>query len=69
MDTNLSNNAKLIRKIKKDVLITGLIEAYVEATPQFILQCSIILMTGNTSKYFGGLKLQLKEEACNIGSK
>ena len=31
---------------------TGLIEAFLESAPQFILQCSIILRTGNISKYF-----------------
>ena len=50
MDTSLEQNTSLILKMKSEVLNSGLLEAYLESAPQFILQCSIILRTGNTSK-------------------
>ena len=49
-----------IKTIKKDVVDSGLFEAFLESTPQFILQCSIILRTGIISK--------LAEEAKSFSS-
>ena len=50
IDTSLPQNAGLIEKIRRKALDSGLFEAYLESAPQFILQCSIILITGNTSQ-------------------
>ena len=51
MDTSLRQNAQLIERIKHKALGSGLFEAFLESAPQLILQCSIILRTGNTSNY------------------
>jgi hypothetical protein len=50
MDTNLKQNAKLIEILRKEVLGSSLLEVFLEAAPQFILQSYIILKTGNASK-------------------
>jgi hypothetical protein len=49
MDPRLSSNAALAFSLKQTTLRSGLIEAFLESAPQFILQCSIILRTGLTS--------------------
>lgn len=51
MDTSLEQNTGLILKMKNECLHSGLLEAYLESAPQFVLQCSIILRTGNTSTF------------------
>jgi hypothetical protein len=51
MDTSLPQNALLIERIKHKALGSGLFEAFLESAPQLILQCSIILRTGNTSNF------------------
>jgi hypothetical protein len=55
MDTSLPQNAPLIERIKHKALGSGLLEAFLESAPQLILQCSIILRTGNTSNYRGSI--------------
>ena len=52
METSISQNANLILSVKEEALGSGLFEAFLESAPQFILQCSIILKTGNMSKFF-----------------
>ena len=56
MDTSLPQNSVLMERITREALDSGLFEAYLESAPQFILQCSIILITGSTSQF---LKYQL----------
>jgi hypothetical protein len=50
MDTSLAQNSSLIDIIQKEALGMGILEAFLESAPQFILQCSIILRTGNIGK-------------------
>ncbi len=52
MDTQVDKNYILIVTIKGEAVDLGLYEAFLEAAPQFILQASIILRTGNTSKAY-----------------
>jgi len=52
-DTSLPQNAKLIFEMKKEALVSGLFEAFLESAPQMLLQCSIVLRTGVTSKFLG----------------
>ena len=52
MDTSLPQNAILKERIKREAQEFGLFETYLESAPQFILQCSIILITGNTSNCY-----------------
>ena len=52
MDTNLPENGLLVTKIKQQALGSGLFEAFLESAPQLILQSSIILRTGVTSKCY-----------------
>jgi hypothetical protein len=51
LDTSLSHNDHAVTKIKREALGSGLFEAFLESVPQLILQCSIIMRTGNTSKF------------------
>ena len=53
MDTSLPQNALLIETIKSEVVNAGLLVAFLESAPQFILQCSIVLSTGIISKFRG----------------
>ncbi len=48
----MHQNADVVRSINEDALGSGLFEAFLESAPQLILQCSIILRTGNTCKIF-----------------
>ena len=50
LDTNLPSNYNTILIIKKEVLLAKNFEAFLESAPQIILQCSIIVRTGNISK-------------------
>ena len=50
MNTYLPENSQLVFYLKQKALDTGLFEAFLESAPQMILQCSIILRTGVTSK-------------------
>jgi hypothetical protein len=50
MDTSLPANSALIFKIKKEASESGVFEAFLESAPQFILQSSIVLRTGNICK-------------------
>jgi hypothetical protein len=52
MDTQVPENYLLIVKIKGEAVDLGLYEAFLEAAPQFILQASIILRTGNFGKSY-----------------
>ena len=52
MDTSLPQNESLIIRIKRETVGSGLFEAFLESAPQLILQCSIILRTGNLSNLF-----------------
>jgi hypothetical protein len=52
MDTQAPENAEKIELIFKEVAGSKILEAYLESAPQFILQFSIILRTGNISNYF-----------------
>jgi len=50
MDTQLPGNFSLVAKLKGEIVNLGLYEAFLEAAPQFILQCSIVLRTGIISE-------------------
>ena len=50
MDIREPDNFILVTKIRQEALGNSLIEAYLESVPQLILQCSIIMRTGNASK-------------------
>ena len=50
MDTSLPENSKLVFKLKQEALSSGLFESFLESAPQTLLQCSIMLRTGVTSK-------------------
>jgi len=52
MDTQAPSNQDLVKYIKKEAASAGFYEAFLEATPQLILQMSLVLQTGNLSKYF-----------------
>jgi hypothetical protein len=52
LDTSLPGNQETISIIRKEVLSSSIIEAFLESAPQFILQCSIILRTGIISEVF-----------------
>ena len=52
MDSSLLSNTTLILRIKNEALGSGLLEAFLESAPQFILQLFIILSTGQISKNF-----------------
>jgi hypothetical protein len=51
MDTSLEKNSTLIFKIKAESLVDGILEAFLESAPQFVLQLYIILHTGAISKF------------------
>jgi len=51
MNTGLPKSHKEIMKIHREALGYALLEAFLESVPQFTLQCSIIMRTGNTSKF------------------
>lgn len=46
------NNAEKIELILKQVNGQKILEAYLESAPQFILQITVILKTGNIGKTF-----------------
>ncbi len=52
METAKEDGQKMVTFIKKKVFNSNVYEAFLESAPQFILQCSIILRTGNISKDF-----------------
>ena len=56
MDTQLAENQQLVNRIKAEASSFGFFEAFLESTPQFILQLSIVLRTGNISKIIDKLK-------------
>jgi len=51
MDTQLQSNQELVNNSKKIATSAGFFEAFLEAAPQYILQMTIILRTGNLSKF------------------
>jgi len=65
-DTSLHQNADVIRSINEEALGSGLFEAFLESAPQLILQCSIILRTGNTCKIFLKHNIKYKLLQCNF---
>jgi hypothetical protein len=50
MDTSLANNSTLMFKLNGESLEDGILEAFLESAPQFVLQIYIILITSNISK-------------------
>ena len=50
LDTSIAENSTLVAKIRKEVSDSGFLEAFLESAPQLILQCMIVLLTGNISK-------------------
>ncbi len=52
METQLPINLTLVNKIKREAVMFGLYEAFLESAPQLILQMSIILRRGYLSKIF-----------------
>jgi hypothetical protein len=50
MDTQLSYNRHLVTTIKSQATDFAINEAFLESAPQFILQMTIILRTGNLCK-------------------
>jgi hypothetical protein len=51
MDTSLAQNSSLVNRIKRESVESGTFEAFLESAPQLIMQCSIILRTGNMSNF------------------
>jgi len=52
METQLPINLTLVSKIKREAVMFGLYEAFLESAPQLILQMFIILRRGYLSKIF-----------------
>ena len=50
--TNLPSNHNTIQNIHKEVLNSALFESFLESAPQLVLQCTILIKTGRTSKIF-----------------
>ena len=50
MDSSLEKNSTLIFKIKTESLVDGILKAFLESAPQFVLQLYIILNTNNISE-------------------
>ncbi len=50
LETSSEGDQKIVTYIKKTVFNSNVYEAFLESAPQFILQCSIVLRTGNISK-------------------
>ena len=51
MDTSIPGNSTLIARVRKEAAGSGYLEAFLESAPQFILQCTFILLTGNASEF------------------
>jgi hypothetical protein len=51
MNTQLDINHDLVNTIKSEASSAALYEAFLESAPQFILQMTIILRTGNLSMF------------------
>jgi len=51
MDTTLPTNSNGMFLMKKEALDSTILETFLESVPQLILQSSIVLRTGNISKY------------------
>ncbi len=69
MDTQLAYNQLLVDTIKAEASSFGFYEAFLESTPQFILQLSIFLRTGSMSKIIDKFKniyifLVRKQQSC-----
>jgi len=50
-DTSLVANSELIFMLKKEAFESDVFEAFLESVPQFILQSTIVLRTGNACNY------------------
>lgn len=59
MDTQLAHNQLLVDTIKAEASAFGFYEAFLESTPQFILQLSIFLRTGSMSKIVDKLNINI----------
>ncbi len=51
LESTTESDQKIVTFIKKTVFNSNVYEAFLESAPQLILQCSIILRTGNMSNY------------------
>ena len=51
LDTALPSNQKNLHHIQMEVFSSSMMETFLESAPQFILQSSIVLRTGNVSEF------------------
>jgi len=50
-NTSLTSKSKKMFLIKKEALDSAVLDAFLESAPQFVLQSSIVLWTGNICEY------------------